>query len=303
MRNLTLVAVMFGVLAAACTNSGSEPTTSTPSTTAGSPLTTLAPTVGSSTTTTVPTTTTTTVPKPTNECVVAPDRTVEGYAQGCDILGIEVLAAEEVNPVAIDLMADRIYNMLIERPDLIEAFTDFGVSGRVIGEDQRITNLPEFAQLFELYPGTDWNRRGRSFPGTDLIPIVAGAEENLLCHEETYYQDEDNFVRTFAISIRRIGLAFVDPVTNAAIDRAYQTAIAEGRWRNTLAEINSFEYWAEGTQSFFDTNLEEPDDRPPNSSHNHVDTRDELQAYDPDLYRLALSVYGDTGWYPSCVWR
>jgi hypothetical protein len=226
--------------------------------------------------------------------------TVEGYSQGCEVLGIEILAAEDVDPTAIDQMADRMFNMLVDRPDLVASFNELEVSGRVIGKDVRITNLPEFAELYDLYPGTDWNRRGRSFPGTDLIPIVAGGEENLLCLEETYYQDEDNFVRTMAIAIRRFGLQFVDPVTNAAIDRAYQTAIATGLWRNTLAEINSFEYWAEGTQSFFDTNLEEPEDRPPNSSHNHVDTRAELQAYDPGLYAIALSVYGDTGWYPTC---
>jgi hypothetical protein len=232
--------------------------------------------------------------------VVAPDVLVDGYTQGCEVLGITILAAEEVDPIAIEQMADRIFNMLIDRPDLVVALNDVGVSGRVIGDDKRITSLPEFSELYDLYPGTDWNRRGRSFPGTDVIPIVAGGEENLMCLEETYYQDEDNFVRTMALTIRRFGLEVVDPVTNAAIDRAYQTAIAKGLWKNTLAEINSSEYWAEGTQSFFDTNLEEPEDRPPNSSHNLVNTRAELSAYDPDLYAIALSVYGDTGWYPTC---
>lgn len=300
MKKLVVGAVTLVVLATSCTNSGADSTTSPTSTTVGTPLTTLAPTQSSSTTTTTATATTTTVARPTNDCVVAATSSIEGYSQGCEVLDIEILAGEDVDPVAINQLADRVYNMLVERPDLIASFNDNAVEGRVIADGQRITGLPEFAEIYELYPGTDWNRRGRSFAGTDLIPIIAGAEENLMCLEETYYQDEDNFVRTMAIAIRRFGLQFVDPVTNAAIDRAYQTAIAQGLWKNTLAEINSFEYWAEGTQSFFDTNLEEPEDRPPNSSHNHVDTRSELRAYDPDLYQLAVAVYGDTGWYPSC---
>jgi hypothetical protein len=301
MKKLAVAPLVLALLASACTNSGDESTTSPTPTTIGTPLTTLPPTEGSSssTTTTAPITTTT-VTGPTNDCVVHANTTIEGYTQGCQVLGIEILAAEGVDPVAIDQMADRIFNMIAGRPDLIAAFDEFGVSGRVIGKDVRITRLPEFTEVYEQYPGTDWNRRGRSFPGTDLIPIVAGGEENLLCLEETYYQGEDNFVRTLAIAIRRFGLQFVDPAADAAIDRSYQTAIARGLWTNTLAEINSTEYWAEGTQSFFDTNLEEPEDRPPNSSHNHVDTRDELRAYDPDLYAIALSVYGDTGWYPEC---
>ena len=300
MKRFAVALVALTVITSSCTNSGNESTTSLPVTTIGTPLTTLPPTAGSSSTTTTVPITTTTVARPTNDCVVAPDVLVDGYTQGCEVLGITILAAEEVDPIAIEQMADRIFNMLIDRPDLVVALNDVGVSGRVIGDDNRITSLPEFSELYDLYPGTDWNRRGRSFPGTDVIPIVAGGEENLMCLEETYYQDEDNFVRTMALTIRRFGLEVVDPVTNAAIDRAYQTAIAKGLWKNTLAEINSSEYWAEGTQSFFDTNLEEPEDRPPNSSHNLVNTRAELSAYDPDLYAIALSVYGDTGWYPTC---
>lgn len=299
MRTLRWLVGAIAVVAIGCTSSGDGVTTLPESPEPVVPVTTLQSTE-SSTTTTVPDETTTTVPRPTNDCTVRPDLSIEGYTQSCEVLGIAIHAAEDVAPEAIEAMADRIFNMLVEAPDIVEAFHDAGITARVIGKDQRISRLPEFTEIYNLYPGTDWNRRGRSFPGTDLIPVLAGAEENLLCLDETYYQGEDNFVRALAIAIRRFGLQFVDPVTDAAIDRAYQTAIALGMWRNTLAEINSYEYWAEGTQSFFDANLEEPDDRPPNSSHNHVDTREELAAYDPDLYALVKSVHTETEWRPSC---
>ncbi|MEZ5175315.1 MAG: hypothetical protein R2823_03825 [Acidimicrobiia bacterium] len=229
-----------------------------------------------------------------------PRTSIDGYAKGCDVLGIEILAADEVDPDAVVQLSDRIFNMLINRPDLNAALVAAGVNARVIGKDQRLPELPEFGELYDLYPGTDWNRAARSFPGTDAIPLVAGAEENLLCLDGDRYEGEDSFLREMAMAIRRFGMIAVDPTTDARIEQAYATAIARGLWVNTLAEINSDEYWAEGTQSYFDSNLEEPDDRPPNSSHNQIDTRDELREYDRFLSDTLVSVFDATGWRPTC---
>ena len=295
-RLLPLVAL--AIAATACTPSADDATTST-STMPPTPLTTLAPLATTSTTTIAPTTTTT-APVPTNDCVVGSRTSIDGYTQGCDVLGFEILAADTVDPQAIVQLADRMYNMLIERPDLTAAMVDGGVNARVIGRSQRLPSLPEFEDLYDLYPGTDWNRAARSFPGTDLIPFVAGAEENLLCLDGDRYAGEDAFMRDMALAIRRFGMFQADPGLSARIEQAYGTAIALGLWVNTLAEINSDEYWAEGVQSYFDTNLEEPDDRPPNSSHNQVDTRDELRTYDPTLHDIARTVFGDTEWRPTC---
>lgn len=296
-RLLPLVALL--VLASACTGSGDAAATSS-SSTSHAPLTTLTPPPSETTTTSGPPTTTTTIPPPTNECVVGPQSSIEGYTQGCDVVGFEVLAADEVDGQAVFEVSDRIFNMLLARPDLNNALVVAGVNARVIGKDQTLRDLPEFGELYELYPGTDWDRAARSFPGTDLIPLVAGAEENLMCLDDDRFAGEDPFVRDFALAIRRFGMHTADPGTDARIEQSYAAAIAQGLWVNTLAEINSDEYWAEGTQSYFDVNLEEPDDRPPNSSHNHVDTRDELRRYDPRLYDIALSVYGNTDWRPTC---
>lgn len=45
------------------------------------------------------------------------------------------------------------------------------------------------------------------------------------------------------------------------------------------------EYWAEGVQSWFGTN------RHDDNAHNHVDTRDELKAYDPELSGLIAEAF------------
>jgi hypothetical protein len=299
-----LLVGLVAVALSAC--SASDATVVSTSTTNPSPVTTLPPlgTNGGAGTTTAPgatSTTTTTIALPDNECVVGIETSVEGYTQGCTVLGIEILAPEDVEPSALTAAAERVYEMLLYRPDLIAAVIDHGLAGRIIDEDQRITDLPEFTDLYDQYPGFDWARRGRSFPGTELVPYFAGAEENLLCFDDDFYEGEDNFVRAFALTIKRFGIDTVDPATSLAINQAYGRAIAQGLWRNTLAEINADEYWMEGAQSYFDANLEDTaEDREPNSSHNAIDTRDELFDYDPALWTIAASVFGEGEWRPNC---
>jgi hypothetical protein len=299
MSKVAIAVVAFALVGAACTGGGGELTTS--STTSPSPVTTLPP--ADTTTSTSPNSeaTTTTKPEPTNDCVVVSDVSVDEYAKACTVLGIVIRSGEAVDDAAFGVVSDRIYNMLITRPDLSGTIVSAGIEGRVIGTDQRITALPEFTELYELFPGIDWDGRERAYPGSVEIPYFAGAEENLLCLEDDRNEGEDMFVRVFGLTVRRFGLDVVDPSTSNAINQAYGRAIAAGLWKNTLAEINSDEYWMEGVQSYFDANLENiEEDREPNSSHNQVNTRDELRAYDPPLWAVANSVFGDGDWRPTC---
>ncbi len=305
MSRALLILAALAVVATACTSSEGSDTSVTTVPPTNAPVTTLPPTESSSSTTTAPSetesTTTTTEAIPENECTVGPDSSVEGYTKGCTVLGIPMLAGEDVDDDALLAQADRVYNMLLFRPDLQASFIETAVEGRVIPAGTRIDDLPEYADLYDQYPGTDWRRRGRSFAGTELVPYFSGAEENLLCSADDFYEGEDIFVRTFALTIRRFGLDIVDPPTSRAIDQAYGRAIAAGLWTNTLAEINEDEYWMEGVQSFFDANIEDDrEEREPNSSHNEIDTREELADYDPTLYAIAASVFGEGDWRPGC---
>ena len=302
MTRILAALALVGLLATACTaNESAEVVTST---SAATPVTTLPPPSVTTTTaaqTSTSSTTTTTIAPVDFSCDVTARTTIEGYTQGCEVFGLTILAGEAVEPSAVIAQAERVFHMLAQRPDLQDALVGAGLSGRVIGEDQRITDLSEFTELYDQYPGTDWDRRGRSFPGTDLVPAFAGAEENLLCLEGDRYEGEDEFVRSFALTIKRFALEAVDPATVLAIEQAYGRAIAQGLWENTLAEINADEYWMEGTQSYFDANLEDTaEEREPNSEHNAVNTRIELEEYDGPLFAIARSVYGDTEWRPTC---
>ncbi|MBN2473042.1 MAG: hypothetical protein JXB62_00440 [Pirellulales bacterium] len=63
-----------------------------------------------------------------------------------------------------------------------------------------------------------------------------------------------------------------------------------GLWKGKYASSNRAEYWAEGVQSWYDTNRENDHD------HNHVNTREELREYDPDLAALIAEKLGESLW-------
>lgn len=64
--------------------------------------------------------------------------------------------------------------------------------------------------------------------------------------------------------------------------------MAAGLWEKKYASTNHAEYFAEGVQSWFNNN------RQPDHDHNHVDTRIELQEYDPGLAAICAEVFGPT---------
>jgi peptidyl-prolyl cis-trans isomerase A (cyclophilin A) len=74
------------------------------------------------------------------------------------------------------------------------------------------------------------------------------------------------------------------------LQETYHSATNRGLWKGTYARVDRYEYWAEGSQSWFDDNRENDAD------HNHVNTRAELKEYDPALAALCREVYGERAW-------
>ena len=81
------------------------------------------------------------------------------------------------------------------------------------------------------------------------------------------------------------------------LESAYASAMTAGLWKDTYAATNYDEYWAEGVQDWFDANLEA---NPANGIHGAIDTRAELENYDPSLHTLVREIYGDAVWKPGC---
>ena len=69
-----------------------------------------------------------------------------------------------------------------------------------------------------------------------------------------------------------------------------EVLIVFGGEKQCYAGKNRAEYWAEGVQSWYDTN------RTMDHDHNHIHTREQLKEYDPGLAKLCKDVLGDSKW-------
>jgi hypothetical protein len=77
------------------------------------------------------------------------------------------------------------------------------------------------------------------------------------------------------------------------LDALYQQAMEKGLYKDDYAATKPSEYWAESVQAFFDC------DRENDKVHNHVNTREELIEYDPNMAALIHEVFRittDTDW-------
>ena len=219
------------------------------------------------------------------------------YAKYCDAGGIPVLSSANVPDLALQQAWNIIMNMLAARPDLHEMIAANGTLFGIIGVDEVTTDMPEYRDLNELWPETNWDARTRGLGATTFKRLSSAAEENLLCYSRDIYWGENITVHEFAHTIHTMGLEFIERDFNSRLAALYNEAKAVGLWTNTYAGSNVEEYWAEGVQSYFNSNLQA---YPANGVHNYVDTREELQEYDVGLYDLIATVFPTYVWTPAC---
>ncbi len=205
------------------------------------------------------------------------------YTQGCRVANFWVISASVVEPGALEAAAALVEAVFVNDPVLGRAVVDSGVRLGIIGADQRTTEMPEYRDLYEVFPDTDWDNRARGLGATAARPLVSAGEENVLCLDADRYRGEDILLHEFAHVLHLQGYAVVDPTFDPALRAAYDQAVASGTWADTYALTNVEEYWAEGVQSYFGRNLGAD---PADGVHGPLDTRDELAAADPVLHAL-----------------
>ena len=188
--------------------------------------------------------------------------------------------------------------MLANRSDIRATLAGFGVRVAVMSESSVLTDLPEFSDLTEFSPGVSWDERtrGGGVGPTDYRSVTVIAEQNLLCYDSDVFPHEDIFVHEFAHGVLQMG---VERLTEgeefrSRLATAYEDALEAGLWGQTYAAENTDEYWAEGVQSWFGLNDS------PGPIHNEINTRAELESYDPALAKLIREVFGETGVSASC---
>lgn len=220
------------------------------------------------------------------------------YTQSASAGGFPIVASARVNRYAL-LEATYLCNLMLSgRPDVRQAMIASGARLCILGANEYTTDLPEFVQMGEgeapvaalkRFSARDyWDARARGTGGSETDPYCTCAEENLLGFDGDPYHAECILIHELAHNIHLRGLQNVDPTFDKRLKAAYRKAMDEGLWKGKYASVNHHEYFAEGVQSWFDNNRENDHD------HNHVNTREELLAYDPRLAALCKEVFGDT---------
>ncbi len=227
------------------------------------------------------------------------------YRKYTDALGISIVSSEQVPDAALLVARDITIHMLTKRPDLRQELIKKKMRVGVMAQSESTTDIPEQRNWKKpkrddprLTPSernnyengiakmTDkeyWDKRARGMGGN---PTTC-AEENLLGYPGTRYFGENIFVHEFSHAIMGIGIRTADPALYQEIQDAYKQAMAKALWKNHYASTNANEYWAEGTQTWFWSNYEYMD------GQTRVQTPEDLQKYDPQLYSLLARVYPD----------
>ena len=221
------------------------------------------------------------------------------YQKYLDADGLPIVASSIVPDRVLFTARDMIDEMLALREDIRVAIAAQEVRVAVMAHGSVLTDLPEFSGLTEFSPEVSWDERtrGGGVGPTDTRPVVAIAEENLLCYGgDDVFPYEDIFVHEFAHAVLNMGIERLPGggEFRRRLEVAYADALEAGLWESTYAGENPDEYWAEGVQSWFGLN------DPPGPIHNEVNTRVELEAYDPVLASLIREVFGDVTISASC---
>ena len=219
------------------------------------------------------------------------------YKKYVDADGIPIISSENVADQALLNARDIVKDMISGLPTVKAKMILNHIRVGIIGISERPTQMPEYRDLYTAFPGTDWDNRARAYGATIERPLTTDCEENLLCKPGDRYVGEEILTHEFSHAIHELGLRFTDPTFDTRLQAAYNNAIYTGLWLNTYAATDVREYWAEGVQDWYNSNLEAI---PTNGVHNQVNTRTELQTYDPELYNLILAYFPVTAAKHGC---
>ena len=220
------------------------------------------------------------------------------YVHYCDAAGIPVLGSASVERAAVEATAEIALAMIGHRPDVIAAMLDNKLRIGVIAATEVTSDMPEYSNIYDQFPGIDWDTRARGLGATPFIPLSTVGEENVLCLPGDRYKGESIMVHEFAHTIHVMGLDSVDRTFTARLESIYEQSLNKGLWADTYAGTNASELFAEGVQSYFNTNLAGPAGG--DGIHNDIDTRGELGKYHPALVALINEIFSEAGPLPLC---
>ncbi len=199
------------------------------------------------------------------------------YTQKRDTLGLTIVAGPAVSSAALDA-AEVTIRRVFANNDLEDFLAEQGAYVVVAEPDQGILDLPEFACL-EGELGTNFFTHVCGIADRADYPVVTVNALDLLGDTRgpcdgvnILYHELGHMVQNFA----------ADPPDQLDSRLLYSDAMAAGLYEGQYASTNYHEYFAEGTQAYFDAQ-----DRAGRFN------RSWLQGYDPKLYELLVRIYGE----------
>jgi len=215
------------------------------------------------------------------------------YSKYLDADGLYVVASKNVADSALMKTAEIMRIMLAKRPDVKDYMARKGCYTMILGRDEQVMDLPEYAFMRTSQDSIDyWNRRARGFGGAPQGDFTASfGEENVLALPSDRYEGESIMVHEFAHIIHTIGICGVEPDFDKRLESCMENARKRGLWAGTYALSDKYEYFAECVQSFFSCNRKS---LPANGVHNDINSRAKLQMYDPMMYALLSEYFYET---------
>ena len=227
------------------------------------------------------------------------------YRKHVDAAGIPILSSARVPDAALFAARDMVRGMLAHRPDLAAWLVSNDYRIALISRDEALLDLPENADWTKparddprltrcelkhyderIGSKTDreyWDERARGIGGERMV----GSEEDVLGLPISRYWGETIFVHEFAHNVL-FAIEGADPNLYERVTEAYANALANDLWFEEYTTTTMQEYWAEGTQFWFNSNRLQAFD-----GRRILNARD-LADYDPQLYAVLAEAYGDS---------
>ena len=215
------------------------------------------------------------------------------YEKMATAWGRPIIASKRVHDRAVQWACLKVYGMLADRADTRALMESYGKKFAILGENEVITQIPEYSYLPSRY-----DERARGLGGTTKVPLTVSCEENLLCTPADRY-NEDIYIHEAAHGVHLVGSGAIRNF-KAAVRDAYRNAKKSSIWRNTYAITNYMEYFAEGVQSYFNTGdlgIEDSGPKKGNRNVNHIDNRYKLYFYDFQLFYLINRLFPCGNWF------
>lgn len=204
------------------------------------------------------------------------------YSKKLNVGGIPIKGHAAVSDEAMREAAARITRLLHNMPQAWSNLAAAGAELHLIGKDQSMVDLPDYAEWkgkkFEGDLSLDQRARG-------LGGLVASCgEDNLLSLPSDHYRDHrDICSHEFAHTLMEYGLG---QEVWRRIREQYRRSTDQGLWKTMYAATNEKEFFAELTMWYFGTRGDYGKHRPPPRPG-----REWLAQYDPGAFKLLDDLY------------